>query len=361
MDMTRRRFLLAALSGAALAACGSAPQAAPAPSAPAGSAAAQTSAAASPSAAASKPAALIKMKAAYGQPTMLNVPVWIAAEKGLFKKYGLDVELTQILGANITQAIVSHTVDMISSTASSTFLANMEGGDTLLVGSSLNVITNDIIADPKKVQGPQDLKGKNAAINKGGDFGETAIFIALKDWGLQRTDVNYVVGFSTDAARLAAIINGAADFSSIDIGARKEYEAAGMKRLVSLLDSKTHFIMSGLFTSKAFSGAHPDAVEAYLKAITEALYVLHNDKSSTLQIAGKYMKLDPQEVSPAYDLVAPHQNKAPTFTAQDVKDSLQGLDNATPKAKTANPEDFYTLSYLDKLQPFFKQIWGSDL
>jgi NitT/TauT family transport system substrate-binding protein len=362
MELSRRRFLMVALSGATLAACGGTPQAA-SPAASVARPSTAIPAAASPPASGGAAASLIKMKAAYGQPTMINAPVWVAAEKGLFKKYGLDVELTQILGSNITQAIVGHSVDMISSTASSTFLANMEGGDTLLVGSSLNVITNDIIANPKKIQVPQDVKGKNAAINKGGDFGETALFIALKDWGLNRGDVNYVVGFSTDAARMAAIVNGAADFSSIDIGARPEYENACMKRLTTLLDAKTHFVMSGLFTSKAFANSRPQAVEGYLKAITEALYVLHHDKASTVQFAAKYMRTDPKDVEPAYGLIEPHQNKIPTFTLQDVKDSLQGLDNATPKAKNANPNDFYSLAYLDNLQKsgFFQQIWGSEI
>jgi NitT/TauT family transport system substrate-binding protein len=357
MELTRRRFFLLTLGGAAaLAGCGPA-QTRPAASPGSAGSAATTAAPAGQS------GALTKMKAAYGQPTMINAPVWVAAEKGLFKKYGLDVELTQALGSNITQAIISHSVDIISSTASSTFLANMEGGDTLLVGSSLNVITNDVIANPKKIQSPQDLKGKNAAINKGGDFGETALLIALKEWGLQRNDVKYVLGFDTDGARLAAMVNGAADFTSMDIGARAAYESAGMKRLISLLDAKTHFVMSGLFTSKSFVSGHGPAVESYLKAITEALYVLHNDKAATVQIASKYMRQDPKDVGPAYDLISPHQNKIPTFTLQDVKDSLGGLVTATPKAANANPDDFYSLTYLDNLQKsgFFKQIWGSDL
>ncbi len=340
--MTRLAILVAMLL---LAGCGQAAPAAPASGGPA-----------------SAPGPLTKLKAAYGQPTMLNAPAWIAYEKGLFKKYGLDVELTQITGSNITTALLSHSVDVIGSTGSSTFLANMEGGDTLLVGSTLNVITNDIVADPKKIRRPEDVRGKNAAINKGGDFGETAILIALANWGINRNEVKYVTGFNTPAARLAAIVNGAADFTSIDIGERKGAEDAGLIRLMSLLDAKTHFIMGGLFTSKAFATSQPAAVEAYLKAITEALYILHKDQAAALQVAGKYMKLDANEAEPAYSLIEPHQNKVPEFATQDVKDTLMGLDTASPKAATAKPEDFFSRAFLDNLQKsgFYKQIWGAE-
>lgn len=273
------------------------------------------------------------------------------------------MKLTVAYGQPSMQNSVSHSVDMIHSTASSTFLANMEGGDTLLVGSSLNVITNDIIANPKRIHSSQEVKGKNAAINKGGDFGETALLIALKEWELQRNDVNYVLGFSTDSARLAALENGAADFTSMDIGARSAYESAGMTRLLSLLDAKTHFVMSGLFTSKSFASAHGRDVENYIKAIAEALFILHHDKDTTTQIAGKYMRQDKTEVSSAYDLMEPHQNKLPDFALQDVKESLAGLVTATPKAASASPDDFYSLAYLNNVRQsgFFQQLWGSEL
>jgi ABC-type nitrate/sulfonate/bicarbonate transport system substrate-binding protein len=362
-DVSRRTFLLSLLaaSGAALAACGSASTAS-APSA--GSAAASSPPAVSRAGAGSPagPASVTKLRVAYGPANMLNMPIWLAYEQGFFKKHGFDVEMTQIEGATISQALVGGSVDMIGSTASSTTLANLQGGDTLLVGSNLNVVPNDIVVDPKKIQKPEDLRGKTAAVSKGGDFSQTAIIIALTSLGMGMNDVKYLVGSTSDPLKLQSMIGGAADFASMDAGFRNEYTKAGMQRLFSLLDRNAHFVMAGVYTSKAFAGRQPAAVEDYLKAMTESLYFFHNDKPGTLKIGVKYMKLPMDSVETAYDLFKPHMQKLPEFTVDDVKQSLTVLEAANPKAKTANPEDFYTTIYLDKVRSsgFFKQVWGAD-
>jgi NitT/TauT family transport system substrate-binding protein len=386
--MTRRAFLLTFTAGAVLAACGQGPAASSASqvatvgssgSSTAGVPSSTTAASAKPAAAGSsgtaasgKPAAsaagsaaaqpTTKLRVAYGSATLLNLPIWAAVEKGFFKKYGLDVELTQIQGSTITQALIGHSVDLIGSTASSTSLANLEGGDTLLVGSNLNVVHNEIVVNPKTIQKPEDLKGKTAAIAKGGDFSETAVVIALTSLGMSRGDVKYARGYTGDPDKLGAMLNGIADFASFDFGSRAQYQAAGMKLLFSLLDVKSHFIMSGIYTSRAFASSHASVLENYLKAMTESLSFFQHDKDGTLQVASKYMKEDPADIAPGYDLFKPHMNKIPDFTAGYVKESLSALESANPKAATANPSDFFDTTYLDNVRKsgFFDQIWGSE-
>jgi NitT/TauT family transport system substrate-binding protein len=353
--VTRRGFLgLALTTGAILAACGAGQ--------PPATASSSGKPAASGAGSSTQPSPT-KLRVAFGTPSLLNIPIWSAFEKGFYKKYGLDVELTQIQGSTITQALIGGSVDVIGSTASSTTLANLQGGDTLLVGSNLNSVHNDIVVNPKKITKPEDLKGKVAAITKGGDFSETAIVIALTSLGMKRADVQYVTGFAGDQEKLLAMQNSLADFASIDFGLRDQYASMGMKRLFSLLDVKTHFIMSGIYTSRAFAGGHGPIIENYIKAMTEALYFFHHDKAGALQVASKYMKQTPEEITPAYDLFLPHMNKVPEFTVEDVKESLTALESANPKAKTANQQDFYSTAYLDDVRNsgFFKETWGSEL
>lgn len=381
MTMTRRGFLVTFGAGAVLAACGQAsgPPARAGAAIDNGTSSAGTTASVAPTvagssatAASAKPAASavgspagqapVKLRVAFGSATLLNLPIWAAFEKGFFKKYGLDVELTQIQGSTITQALIGHSVDLIGSIASSTSLANLEGGDTLLVGSNLNVVHNEIVVNPKTVQKPEDLKGKTAAIAKGGDFSETAVVIALTSLGMSRGDVKYARGYAGDPDKLGAMINGIADFASFDFGSRAQYQAAGMKLLFSLLDVKSHFIMAGVYTSRAFANSNGPTLENYLKAMTESLYFFQHDKDGTLQVASKYMKEDPADIAPGYDLFKPHMNKIPEFTADYVKESLSALESANPKAATANPPDFFSTTYLDSLRKsgFFNQIWGSE-
>src|SRR2546430_540584 len=98
-----RRGLPALLvtAGAILAGCGTKPPAAAPASSVAASGKPSTSSApgsisarpaASAAASANAAAQTTHVRLAYGTANLLNVPIWIAQEKGIFKKYGIDAE-----------------------------------------------------------------------------------------------------------------------------------------------------------------------------------------------------------------------------------------------------------------------------
>src|SRR5581483_10889695 len=177
-------LLLSACGGAAPAASPSPSSAAPAASGaakPATSTAASASAKpAASSAASAKPAASAGASAkpsgsaaaspanttpthlvvAYGQPSMQNSILWIAQDMGLFKKYGVDSQITQVTGPAITQGLIAGSLELIFSSPVSPMIARTEGGDTVMFGSNINRITTDLVVNPKKIQSPADLKGK---------------------------------------------------------------------------------------------------------------------------------------------------------------------------------------------------------
>jgi|GEM_PF-4490840 ABC-type nitrate/sulfonate/bicarbonate transport system substrate-binding protein len=147
-----------------LAACGG--TAAPASPAPSGAAPSFTKASAAPltspkpsaGAADQKPAdaSPSKLVMAYGQPNIHNSILWIAVEKGLFKKYSVDAQMTQVTGPAITQGLTANALELVFSSAASPFIAHLEGGDTVLIGSNVNQPPTDIVVNPNKIAKPED-------------------------------------------------------------------------------------------------------------------------------------------------------------------------------------------------------------
>ena len=290
---------------------------------------------------------------------MQNSILWIAQEKGLFQKYGVDSEITQVTGPQITQGLIAGQLEVIFSSPVSPMTARLQGGDTLLIASNINKLPTDIVVNPKKIQSPADLKGKLGGIQQVGDLSDEAVRLALANFNLTTNDVQIKTGFNTDPLRLQAMVAGAIDFAPIALEYRDQYEQQGFKRLVSLGDlASARFTYGGVFTSNKIVAAKPAAIEGAVKAIAEASAIFHNQPDVVQPIVAKYTKEDAPVVKTQYEAMEPLINKTPDFTRDDVVATLKDLELATPAAKDANPDDFYTTKYIDALNSsgFYKTI-----
>ena len=296
--------------------------------------------------------------AAYGQTTLYNAPIWIAKELGLFDKYGLHVELVQLTGSRITEGLMSGSVQFMASSASSPFLANVSGGNALLVGCTLTKLPWDFVVG-KGITEVKQIKGKTGALALRGDLTDVAMRLALPANGLDPDkDVSMVQGFGTDAERIAALTSGSVAFTVVDADYRPEYTKAGVTRLFSMMDTKEEFAVSGIFTTKAVAKASPATVKAYLQGIGEALHVMLTDEAKTLPIVGKYSKREPADLHPAYAIYHDYIRAIPSVTPALVKSTLDALATVNPKTKGANPNDFLDASYVQGLvdEGFYRKL-----
>ncbi len=79
-------------------------------------------------------AQLTKLRAAYSAESSWSLATWIAHDGGLFKKYGLDVDLILIRSAStITSALIAGEAPMIQLGGNGTIQAALQGADTVNV------------------------------------------------------------------------------------------------------------------------------------------------------------------------------------------------------------------------------------
>lgn len=301
-----------------------------------------------------------RVVAAYGTTSLYNAPIWIAKERGLFEKHGLDVELIQLTGSRITAGLLSGSVQFISSSASSPFLANLGGGDTLLVGALMNRVPYDVVVRDKSIRTIEDVRGKVGALALRGDLTDASLKVVLTLNGIDpERDVTMVQGFGTDPERIAALISGSADFTVLNADYRLAYEEAGLTRLFSVMEVEgAEFMMSGIFTTKPYAEANPEAVTGYIKAMAEGLRVMATDRKGTLEIVSKYVDRPVTDLEPAYDFYHAMMQPTPMFDETLAATCLRTLEGANPAAADADVKDFYDASFVEKLQAdgFFDEI-----
>ena len=145
--------------------------------------------------------AQVKVRAAYGTPSLSQVVFPLGVQSGMFNRHGLSMESVYIAGRSIS-ALLGGDVQFGFTGGPQTILARLSGADLIIIGG-LNRLGQMVVAHPS-IKSPSDLMGKKVGI---GIFGTTADYgmrLGLKPFNLRpNRDVTFIqVG--DVPARLAA-------------------------------------------------------------------------------------------------------------------------------------------------------------
>ena len=94
-------------------------------------------------------------------------PVWIAEEKGLFRKHGLETEII-ITGQGAStgiSALLSNDIQLVASAGDAFVASRLQGGDTVMLASLVNKGLQRIMAR-SDIKTPAELKGKRIGVTR---------------------------------------------------------------------------------------------------------------------------------------------------------------------------------------------------
>ncbi|HLG74745.1 MAG TPA: ABC transporter substrate-binding protein [Chloroflexota bacterium] len=362
---------LVAISVLALSACGG--TAAPPSSAPASTAAstapkpsAAASAAAKPSAAVSAAPAsaggsaagsanggLPHVKIAYSQPTSGFAHLWIAADKGYFKKYGLDAEVVQITPPADTSALLANEIQFDFDGAAG--INAIAGGAPIPFIAITNPTFTQAFYGRPEVKKMSDIIGKTVAATTRGGSSDIALRQMLDR---EKIDINQVklTYLRDDSAILASLQSGAVQAAMLTSPNTLRARDAGMNQLLDLATVRWHTINQGVNVRDDWAKSHQDEVLAFLKGELEGMHDAKTDPQLTKETITKWTKVtDPALLDEAY------RSGNAGWTADPLAhdDDIQGVIDYSTEAsvKTHKPQEFYDNSYLDKLQDFIKALY----
>src|ERR1041384_3058183 len=87
-------------------------------------------------------------------------PSWVAAEKGIWKKHGLDVELIFLRGGSRTvSALLGGSVDFVIGSDLGITTAILQGAALTRLGTTTNTLGSSMVPQPG-IKTLRDLKGK---------------------------------------------------------------------------------------------------------------------------------------------------------------------------------------------------------
>jgi NitT/TauT family transport system substrate-binding protein len=301
---------------------------------------------------------LQKVRIGYPSISSRQAQLWVAKEEGIFRKYGLDVELIFLRGGQVAiQALTGGDPPLM--TVGNVIIANLQGHDIVLVGAVENSYDQTVMARPGAMTRVEQLKGRRFGISGFGSATHNAALILFKKYNLDPSKDVTFVPTGTGPERLAAMGAGRIDATFFNPSEVPQALKAGLVEIIQMADLDFEVQGSGLATSRSFIKANRAVVKAALKAYVEGIYTIFANKPPTLKSLAKYMRTNEADVLEySYQHYLKRTPKKPYPTMKGIQNLVDMSLAQIPQAKTAKPEQFVDLSFLQELEAekFFDEM-----
>ncbi|HYJ14188.1 MAG TPA: ABC transporter substrate-binding protein [Candidatus Limnocylindria bacterium] len=273
-------------------------------------------------------------------------PLWIAADRNLFTKYGLNVDLRYIAPATATQALIGKNLDIINP-GGEIVEAGLNSEPVVYIAGIMNRAVMSIYAKPE-IASLADLKGKVLAVTVPGATTDFAARVLLQQARLTPGKDVKLIYLKGMVEILTGINQGNADAGIFTSPTTLKAQHAGLKELVNVTEQNIPMIHAALASTKEYVKTRRDDARRFLQAYLEGIKISRTDPEYTKQIIGKYTKTtDVADLENSYQTFLPAWERLPLVPAAAVQTMLNFASH--PGAKTAKPEAFIDNSILTEI------------
>jgi NitT/TauT family transport system substrate-binding protein len=305
-------------------------------------------------------AELEKLNVCYSSIAATSVSTWIPKEAGIYQKYGLDVKTVYVSGAQAISTLISGDTQIVQGSGAAAVLSRLSGADVTIIGTTINVVPMSLVTTPD-IGGVQDLKGKTFGVSRFGSLTDIGLRKAVSEFGLDpATDIKMIQTGGVPEILLymqQGVIKGGL-ISSPTLERAKEL---GYKELLNLGEIKFRYPGTALVTTGSFIKNRPQTLNRFLKATLEGIKYAKANPDFTVRVLGKYTRnTDTRLLNSAFkSYVLGYIRNVPTITQPEMESVLEDIAARNPKAKTADPKQFYDLAPLEQLikEGFVKELY----
>jgi len=292
-----------------------------------------------------------KLKAAYTSISGNMTPLWAAREGGIFKKYGLDVELLSMpSGQEGMNALIAGELEFLQIAGSTTTAAAVGGADVVALATTIERLVTSLVVGPA-IQKPEDLKGKSIGISRFGTSIDTAARLAIKHYGLEPMKDVAIAQIGAVNSLLASLRSNRIQAAILSYPTVTQARREGFRELLDIASLNMPYASTGITLRRALLQRDPNLAATYVRAMVEAIALLKKDKAFALEVMRKYLRTQDREIlEETYDVsVIKYLKKNPLPTPEAFQSVLDELVQENPKAKGQDPRKFYDDSIVREL------------
>lgn len=289
-----------------------------------------------------------------------SVPAWIAKETGIYKKFGLDIDLVFIDGSTRgIQSLLAGDLSFTEAVGTSAINGRIAGGDIAIVNGVVTTLPYYVIGKPI-IKSREDLKGRTAAVHILGTAADFALRLALKQVGIPYNQINAIT-VGGGPARISSVIAGQTDFTIVSDAEKIQGERNGLKVVIDMAALKVPFLYTCTVTTRQLIREQPSAVQRMVEAMAEGIHFFKTRKEESIKIMSKYTR------GPSRVILEGAYSAYSQLFVEDTYPSVEGLRNTLevqsswdPKAAKAKAEEFIDLRFVDQLRTsgFIEKLYG---
>ncbi len=297
------------------------------------------------------PATAQSLKVPFAALSPNYAPLWIADQTGLFKKYGLDVQLIYIsAGSVIVPAILSGQVDIANMSSAPALTAWARGAELSAVGVTSNRLLH-VIMTRSSIKTPQELKNKKIGGDRYGSLSDLILREALRYYNLVPDRDVAVIQTGGLPERLGALKVGAVDGAIVTGDTALEAEKLGFHKLIDLGQLPIRYPSSTIIVSKSFLTAKRDTVKRFLRGWIEGIKIAKTDKETTISVMQKFLKTSDRSVlDKIFEIYKTVHERVPTPDPKLMGVALKQLAASVPQTHQLKVEDFTDGSLIAELE-----------
>ena len=301
----------------------------------------------------------IRLRVAWTATDITQAPIWMAHEGGLYRKYGLDVELMYIAATSTAlQALAAGEVQLTAAAAETVLRGNLKGAPFVMIIGALRKFPFSFMTQPE-ITDRNQLKGKRVGVSRFGSLTHTALQYQLRQWGVRDVTVIQAGGMiEALAAMKSKQLDGMLFPSPVNTMAKR----AGFHDLFNFMKEGPDFLTLSVATTKPFLARNEEAIRRFVKAYTEATVLAKTDKERTLRAAPKYTRVtDREALEDAYEQKIPYLPSVPDIKDEEIRQILAVIAETEPSARQAIPSALYDARYVRELEEsgFIRSFQGS--
>jgi NitT/TauT family transport system substrate-binding protein len=292
----------------------------------------------------------VSLKAAFVAISSAMLPAWLGADRGIFEKYGLDVELIYISGlAKISESLVAGEIDFGITPTPSAMGPGLQGADLVAIASWASKNAFSLYTQPS-ITSVEDLRGKRIATSRRGSLSELWASEVLGRYGMEPERDYAVLPLGGQPEQLAGLQNGAVDAAALAVPTNIIARKAGLRELLGYRENALEFASLGVVTSRHYLSARPDVSERFLKAMGEGVAMMLQDTDASLAVLSERLKVDDREMleeSLKFNRYTTNRDMMPT--AEGLQAAMDSLAVNNPAAVGADPTKYVDFTLIRKL------------
>lgn len=287
--------------------------------------------------------------------------LYAAQDMGLFRKYGLDVNLSYTAGAaQVIQTMMAGENQIATAGGSGVVDADFAGADLVAVAGMVNMPAFYIVVQPE-IKSIQELRGRPVGITRFGSSTDFTMRYILRKAGLD-PDKDVPLLQLGGQPELAAAMETRRIFAApMTPPALQKALKAGARIQIPPKTIGLSFPHVGIVVRKTYLAARRQTVKNFIAGYSEGVAMLHKDKEGSKKAIARFLKTDDAEsLEASWQFGIDVIERIPNLDPEMFKLVLGERARTRPEASKAKPEQFFDDSLVRELdkEGFFKKIYA---